>query len=287
MTNANKIEISVGSDGAKMALQGDVAANTGRGLAELFKPFIQWCGEKGDIIEHRRNVSRQIRVFNEEALRLALEKSINIADNKGIVIEPVSLKFLANWAEGVSLENSDEAENLIDLWSNLLANVSAENDDVSSSIFCSNTLKGMDSATATLFKNICAPISDAKFNKQDKILSNFTTVVIDRLSNSLYDYDLNSDHFLIDRLERGLTVSGARWKSVNRAAFEQVGKSRNYRVRDNLDYEGLSLQLSNLEALKLISHHKVFGVGNNQEYYSLEWFCVSPVGKMFYNKVSK
>ena len=104
MHEKDEIEVSIGTDGAKIAIKGDIATKTGRGLADLFKPFVQWVGEKGDAIEHERNLRQQIRIFNEEALCKGLLKAAEIADQSGVTIQPVSLKFLAQWSEGVSLE---------------------------------------------------------------------------------------------------------------------------------------------------------------------------------------
>lgn len=120
MPEQDEIEVSIGTDGAKVAIKGDIATKTGRGLADLFKPFVQWVGEKGDAIEYERNLKQQIRIFNDAALRKGLLKAQEIADQSGIAIQPVSLKFLAQWSEGVSLEEPKD-DSLLDLWAKLLA----------------------------------------------------------------------------------------------------------------------------------------------------------------------
>jgi len=80
-------------------------------------------GEKGDAIQHERNLRQQVRIFNEEALCKGLLKASEIADQSGVAIQPVSLKFLAQWSEGVSLEEPKD-DSLLDLWAKLLASES-------------------------------------------------------------------------------------------------------------------------------------------------------------------
>ena len=127
MKSENEIDAALGKDGAKINLKGEVAERASRGVGDIFKPLVQFLGEKGDAIEHRRRIKKQVRVFNELALEQSLRLSQSKAEEHGLAIQPVPLKFLAQWAEGASLEDPDDEENLAELWSNLLvSNIEGE-----------------------------------------------------------------------------------------------------------------------------------------------------------------
>ena len=157
MVEQDEIEVSVGTDGAKVALKGGVAKKAGQGLADLFKPFVQWVGEKGDAVEHERNLRRQVRDFNEETLRLGLLRTAEIANANGITIQPVPLKFIAQWSEGVSLEDPKDEE-LIDLWANLLADASGEFS--SGHLLYARILKEMTNREAAVLKKMVVTPED-------------------------------------------------------------------------------------------------------------------------------
>ena len=125
MSTENQIDASLGKDGAKIKLQGDVADRASRGLGDVFKPLVNYLGEIGDAVEHRRNIKKQVRVFNEKALGNALLLAEETAKKHGISVRPVPLKTLAQWAEGASLEDPSADNNLTDMWATLLASAAA------------------------------------------------------------------------------------------------------------------------------------------------------------------
>lgn len=101
-------ELGVELSAKKIALsaKGDVADKAGKGIGDLLKPFTQYFGSLGDAAEHRRNMRRQIRVFNEAVLYKTLEQTWRLAEDESAKLQPVSMKFLANWSEGASLEET-------------------------------------------------------------------------------------------------------------------------------------------------------------------------------------
>ena len=117
-----KDEIELSTDGKSFTVRGkgDFVSRWGNGLADLFKRFGQHYGEKGDAVEHDRNMKRMIRVYNEEALKQALIMSLKKMDQIGVIPQPVSPKYLAQWGEAASLEDLEDDENLSDIWANLL-----------------------------------------------------------------------------------------------------------------------------------------------------------------------
>lgn len=164
MTEKDEIEVSVGADGAKIVLKGGVASRAGSGLADLFKPFVQWVGEKGDAIAHERNLRNQVRIFNEDALRKGLLRAVEIASERDIAVQPVPLKFLAQWSEGVSLEDVENSGSLTDLWAELLFNASQKFS--SGHLLYSRILREMTISEALVLKNmIMNPLGNYQGNR--------------------------------------------------------------------------------------------------------------------------
>lgn len=160
MGEKDEIEVSIGTDGGKLKLSGDVADRTSRGIGDLLKPFIQFFGDKGDEIEFRRDVKREIRVFNKLALQQCLQATLDMARRQGIAIQPVPIKTLAQWAEGASLEDHIAPNNLKLLWARLLVSEIIHNNP--NSIIYSGFLKQMTREHADFLEGICKK-QDAKY----------------------------------------------------------------------------------------------------------------------------
>lgn len=162
--NNDKIEVSVGSKGLSVTLEGKPASNTGRGLGDLLKPLIHFLGEKGDEIEFQRDVKREIRVFNKEALKQSLELAIETAKEQNVPLKPVPLKVLAQWAEGASLEDDTATNNLKESWARLL--VSEILNSNPNSMIYSSFLKQMTRDHAYFLEGICKGKEASYFKTQ-------------------------------------------------------------------------------------------------------------------------
>ncbi|UWR59542.1 hypothetical protein [Phaeobacter inhibens] len=67
------------------------------------------------------------RVNQAESAAIAMQRAKEIRQDEGRKVEKVSQKYLSNWIEGASQEES-EAENLLELWARLLAQSGEEFD---------------------------------------------------------------------------------------------------------------------------------------------------------------
>ena len=164
---ADKDEIELSTDGKSVTLRGkgDYVSRWGNGLADLFKRFGQHYGEKGDAVEHDRNMKRMIRVFNEEALRRGLQLTLDRADETGVMVKPINPKYLAQWGEAVSLEDLSDADNFVVIYANLLLSASI-NENPNDLIFL-DTIKKLDFAHIDLLEKIAKNYTEHDFHEID------------------------------------------------------------------------------------------------------------------------
>ncbi|MEM9146857.1 MAG: hypothetical protein AAGC57_11710 [Pseudomonadota bacterium] len=108
-----KIDMEVTAKGAKISVQGGPANRLGHALADALSPFTQSLGAIGDVI----------RIFREDNISSIIDKGREISQRNGSHIGNSSPKFLVDFVEKASLE---ESESLRDLWAGLLVSASIE-----------------------------------------------------------------------------------------------------------------------------------------------------------------
>ena len=113
---SKRIKVSLG--GQELEYETDQAAlkAVGKVLNDIISPVSEGFGALGD----------KIRVYRAKSLEDTLTEAKEIANERGVKLENVPPKFMIQWAEGASAENTDTQDNLQTLWANLLVNV-AEN----------------------------------------------------------------------------------------------------------------------------------------------------------------
>lgn len=123
----DQIEVSAGEKGIAVKAVGGAASRLGHSIADLISPFSNFTGLIGDEI-------RNLRIYREAAMQKALQRSHEIVIENGIDVKPVSTKFLVNWSEGASMEDAASDDNLIEMWSQLLAR-NSESEDSNATIY--------------------------------------------------------------------------------------------------------------------------------------------------------
>ena len=172
MSKEDEIEISTDLKSVTLKGKGSFVSRWGNGLADLFKRFGQYYGEKGDAVEHDRNMKRIIRVFNEEALKRALQLTLDNADRLGVAVHPVDVKYLVHWSETVSLEDLSDSDNLIEMYANLLLSASV-NKNPNDLIFL-DTIKKLDRSHIELLEHISKNHTEHDFYEIDRMYHSST-----------------------------------------------------------------------------------------------------------------
>jgi hypothetical protein len=144
MTNDSKFSVDFGLS-AKAEVSGKVPdtvmGRMGNALADTLSPFTEGLGLVGDAIRAHR-ITQVIR--RAEATRQLL-------DSAGRQITGAPLKFIAPWAEAVSLE--EENSELNSMWEHLLANASTAYEGRYNGYI--DILKRMSSDEARLLNELC------------------------------------------------------------------------------------------------------------------------------------
>lgn len=148
MTGDEKVEVSAGP--VKVAASGRSVARVGEAIADLISPFSQGFGLVGD----------HIRIYRERSVASVLRRASEIAQERNEEIAPVNPKNLLPLIENASLE-SDEGNEITELWARLLLTGSAEF-DAELAVF-SDVLKRVGKAEASLLKGLVE--SDRRFPK--------------------------------------------------------------------------------------------------------------------------
>jgi hypothetical protein len=132
-SEANKVSVNVGQDGANLNIEGVAPVNT---LVDLLSPFSHGMGWIGDRFSDLRRKS---------AIRAA-RKAKELLAAEGIVRGDIPPKILLPWLEGASLET--EEDSLTDMWAGLLARAVKSSDAVNISYI--ETLKRLGKKEAQL-----------------------------------------------------------------------------------------------------------------------------------------
>jgi len=114
MSDQDEIEVSVSDKGVALKAKGGAATRIGHAVADALRFFTSPMGFLGDEVDRLR-VLRQ-RSFEDGLIR-AHEKALEL----GVEKPTARTKTLIHWSEGVSSEDVDDPENLIEMWANLLA----------------------------------------------------------------------------------------------------------------------------------------------------------------------
>lgn len=122
----NELGIKASSHEFSINARGGFVGRWGNGIADLFKFFGQTAGTLGDDAEHRRNVRRLVRIYDEKVLMSTLEHSLNNLDPTKPPLISVKPKFLEQWMEAASIEDQSDDENISVLWANLLSSAATE-----------------------------------------------------------------------------------------------------------------------------------------------------------------
>ena len=114
---SKKIKISIKGQEIEYETDQAAMAAVGKVLYDIISPVAEGFGAIGD----------KIRVYRTKSLADILSEAEKIAAEKNVLLENVSPKFMTQWVEGASAENTESDDSLKSLWANLLVNVA--NDD--------------------------------------------------------------------------------------------------------------------------------------------------------------
>ena len=147
-------------------------------------------------------------------------------------------------------------------------------------------------------------VEPSEFIEQDTFLLNTIPLIFDRMASPSEDFDLESDHYLMNKFKSSRAKKGVVITKMQRAAFEKVGSAREYR-QTSPDITQMTLgQEAKLEALGLIKTFSREGLGPQGTYYAkidgkenlnanpgsiyfgLSGFTVTAMGFIFFQRVS-
>ncbi|MGB3457310.1 MAG: Abi-alpha family protein [Litorimonas sp.] len=112
----NSVRVALASGGGEFEAKGQWVERLGNSLVDFVSPATELSGLVGTSI-------RAVRY--EVAVRAAI-RAKQISEEKGLRLNPVSMKFLVPWAEASSLE--PEEDNLTEQWAKLLSSESDRED---------------------------------------------------------------------------------------------------------------------------------------------------------------
>ncbi|MFT6658940.1 hypothetical protein [Maritalea sp.] len=112
--NKDKISLEAGDKGAKLAVEGDVAQQTGGAFGDIFSPITEALGTWGDQVR----ANRQIRAI--QTFKVVKEIAVKQGLDAGSIPPP---KFLIPTIEAASLEELEDEE-LSSMWAGLIVSAS-------------------------------------------------------------------------------------------------------------------------------------------------------------------
>ena len=281
-----ELELQVSSSGAERLLHA---------IGDFISPATESMGFVGTWV----NGWRQVSAYKAAA------RAKEICDEAGLRISPLPPKFFCNWLEGASQEDPNSDENITEFWARLLANAVEEHNDLSNLLFATNVLKQLDGNVAIYFDSICSEIDKESLGKQSTFILRTNALYQERLTNPNVPFDITDSSYLFEKFAVGRQKNGVLISRLERAAFEETGKSRVYREK-HIDVELSDVEkLLKLETVGLVSRHHKEGsgprgnfhavlAGDNQLntnphsiYFGYEYFAVTPMGYDFYRRVSQ
>ena len=275
--SGDEFEISASDKGVSAKVKGGAASRLGHALADVVSPASKLLGLVGDQFEY-------LRIYQAHSFSTVMKRVEEKAAQRNITAKPVPLKLGVQWAEGASLEDVDNEDNLSELWAELLLS-SAEN-SISGSLFFVRVLKEITKKEAKLLKRFVFggkgkyagdPLehvkeSDLNWQVLSSQLKNFNTsvgeanfeVVIDSVISSNERPGLLVEHLLISKSD----VEGE-------MSFWESQKN----VNSLVEYEQ---SLALLVSLGLLNKFYTDGQMKVPEYgYSVTAYCLTPIAAEF------
>jgi len=174
-------EISLGKDGFSFKTDGEASERLANAALDFLSPISEGAGFLGT----------KLRGYRMEAALKATVRAKQICEERGLPINPVPPKFLLQWVEGASMEDVDRADNLTEMWANLLVSKST-NELENSQIFIGLIQK----------LNWKHKVALEKFFEHDLLEQILSLKVIELLGCSIFEMKANKQGLNLD--EEGL-----------------------------------------------------------------------------------
>ena len=173
---SKKLSVKFGDKELVYENDAELLKKLGNILNDIISPFSEGFGALGD----------KIRFYRAKSTLEILGDAKFKADNIGISLEDVSPRFMINWAEAASAEDTNSEESLKSLWANLLVN--AAGNDKSQEIRFISILSQMTSRHAQLLNKIHDEALLLRQEKDSQSTAANAQVCIDSTVDVLGDY---------------------------------------------------------------------------------------------------
>ena len=268
----------------------------GKVVYDIVSPVSEGFGALGD----------KIRVYRTKSLADTLTEAQHIAEKYSVKLENVSPKFMTQWVEGASSEDTESQDNLQSHWANLLVNM-ARDKSISGSGFIA-IIKQLNPRHARLLKSW---MNDATHLKELRgysygIIPHIQMTEIESLflitSEYYYDFskDKTSDFFAMPgQIEKfNSKYNGLRQhadKTGVEISFLRIGNTPiPISVRqtvDSSDVEGIPdtafIDRDLLKQMGLLSSTTIHGETSQNENYALHFYGLTALAVSFITAVNE
>ena len=149
-------EISLGKDGFSFKTDGEASQRLANAALDFLSPITEGAGLLGT----------KLRGYRMEAALQSTVRAKKICEENCLAINPVPPKFLLQWVEGASLEDTSDVQNLSEMWAQLLANAATVlNKDPNLSIYV-GILKKLNAPHLNFFSSLCYDDSNSDLFKE-------------------------------------------------------------------------------------------------------------------------
>lgn len=198
----------------------------------------------GEPLGYLKDSLHNFRIHREASAAAAMIRAKEIANSEGRQISNVSTKFLASWIEGASRENINDENNILELWSLLLARSEEDFDPMFAAFM--DVLQKIGPSEAKILDNLIdferptsyliesnsflAQVSiDEKADKNDKVIAAFCGLYNINIKNHAID-TFDCLKYINNRLIGEVTQIEI---SKNGRGISGFGSVRSYRVLES------------------------------------------------------
>lgn len=275
----DKLEVEATVKGLRVKIEGETLKSSSKGIGDLVSPLINYIGDKGDSLAHKRRMNNAIRVYNEQALKFVIEEALQHSTVEGF--KPISLKEFVSFSEAASLEDLSDPDNLASIYGKLLA--TALSSDCPNLLVYSDMLKILNKDHLIILEAMADSAKDWRKHPHESrvlILEEFISTEIQGVDKD--DAKEEATSLAIQAFAEKTGCLFIYWNSWEYCGDPECRLKHKLQNPYDDDAKGIMPQLSVLESLRLVDKKSLIDFKvSSKSHVSLEYVHLSYLGVDF------